>query len=89
MGKVWDVTKPPRSFRQATTEELITELFNRGTSIETIFGQFYALEEMASNRDDELFGNDEEGRHGRAPLTVGDARLAGFGTPVVNYKQPF
>lgn len=71
------------------TDLLVQELFNRGTSIEDIFGQYYAMEEMANARDDEIFGNDEEGQHGRPVLTVGDARLAGFGTPEVKHDQPF
>ncbi len=68
---------------------LITELHNRGVSIEDIFGQYYAEEEMAAARDDEIFGNDEEGQHGDpnrfAPLTVGEARLV---TPEPQPKVP-
>lgn len=59
------------------TQELIVELFKRGVTIEQIFGQFYELEAIADARHDEIFGNDEEGQHGRQPLTVGDALLAG------------
>ena len=84
MGKVWDIKRPvPRTFKPST-ESLITELHNRGVTIEQIFGQFYAEEAMADAR------SDEEGRHGR-PLTVGDAELAGFtrlpATPLT--RQPF
>lgn len=59
------------------TQELIVELFKRGVTIERIFGQYYELEAIADARHDEIFGNDEEGQHGRQPLTVGDALLAG------------
>lgn len=82
MGKIWDV-KPPQHPVKPKTEDMITELFVRGVSIEQIFGQFYALEAMADARHDEIFGNDEEGQHGGSPfgkhkpLTVGDALLAG------------
>lgn len=60
------------------TDILITELQRRGTTIEDVFRVYYALEEQAAARDDELFGNDEEGQHGRPRLTVGDAELAGL-----------
>lgn len=79
---VIDVPAYQRGFGQARqakrlrSEVLITELWERGVTIETIFGNFYALEEMAGARDDEIFGNDEEGLHGaQAGLTVGDALL--------------
>lgn len=57
------------------TGVMVEELFNRGVSIEDIFGIYYALEEMGNARSDEIFGNDEEGQHGRPKLTVGDALL--------------
>lgn len=44
---------------------------------------------MANAADDEIFGNDEEGQHGRQPLTVGDAQLAGFTGEQIDYNQPF
>lgn len=78
-----------RVAKRLRSDVLISELYRRGVSIEDIFGQFYALEEMASARDDEIFGNDEEGQHGRPPLTVGDARLAFGEQQTINYNQPF
>lgn len=78
-----------RVAKRLRTDVLISELYRRGVSIEDIFGQFYALEEMASARDDEIFGNDEEGQHGRQPLTVGDAQLAFGSQQTINYNQPF
>ena len=65
--------KQGRIAKSICDEVLISELHRRGVTIETIFGQYYALDEMASH----------------STLTVGDARLAGFGTPAVNYNQPF
>ena len=40
---------------------------------------------MADARHDEIFGNDEEGQHGRPRLTVGDALLV---TPEPAPKVP-
>lgn len=56
-----------------TTELLITELHDRGVSIETIFAQYYALEAIADAKHDEVFGDGEDGQHG---ITVNDALLA-------------
>lgn len=81
MGTVWDVKRPAKQ-RQLTDDQMIQELWERGVGIERIFGVFYALEEMASHRSDLSFGNDEEGQHGRQPLTVGDAHLAGVVPPI-------
>lgn len=81
MGKVWDISRPkkqPVVDNSATEDRLIEALWHHGVTIERIFGVFYALEEMANHRSDMVFGNDEEGQHGRKPLTVGDAELAGF-----------
>lgn len=86
MGKLIQDIKQPFTM---TNGRMIKILWERGVTIEQIFGQYYAMEEMASARDDEIFGNDEEGQHGRPVLTVGDARLAGFGTPEVKHDQPF
>lgn len=85
---IQDVTPVPK--QEDNTSELIEELFKRGVSIAQIFGQYYAMEAIADARHDEIFGNDEEGYHGRAPLTVGDAMLAGVvarDIPVT--RQPF
>lgn len=71
---IQDVTPLPDS---AT---LIATLYIRGVTIEDIFGRYYELEAQADARADEIFGNDEEGQHGRKPLTVGDAQLAGLAT---------
>ncbi|MGK2896073.1 MAG: hypothetical protein ACSLEY_00510 [Candidatus Saccharimonadales bacterium] len=71
-------------------EWMVNELHERGVTIEDIFGMYYAIEANADARDERIFGNDEEGQHGRV-LTVGDAQLAGLATlpdkPVP--KQPF
>jgi len=77
--------------RKARTDTLVAELYRRGVTIQDIFGVFYALEQMEGARLDELFGNDEEGEHGRQPLTVEDAELAGFASLPVepSNRQPF
>lgn len=71
---------------------LISELYHRGISVEDIFGQYYAMQAIADARDDEIFGNDEEGQHGdpnrfkkQKPLTVGDAQLV---APALPQKTP-
>jgi len=64
--------------RKARTDTLVAELYRRGVTMQEIFGVFYALEQMEDARLDEIFGNDEEGQHGRVPLTVEDAELVGF-----------
>jgi len=75
--------------RDTPTEDLITEIHKRGTTIEQVFAQFYALEAMADGKHDELFGNGEDGQHGR-PLTVGDVELAGLASlPEVPNPRPF
>lgn len=80
--------KQGRVARRIKTDVLISELYRRGITIEQVFGQYYAITAMVDAKDDEIYGNDEEGQHGRPPLTVGDARLAGYGLPKINYKQP-
>lgn len=77
--------KQGRVARRLRTDVIISELYRRGVTIEDIFGQYYAIEEMASAADDEIFGNDEEGQHGRQPLTVGDALLV---APPLPPKRP-
>lgn len=89
MGKLIEDIKPVKHPFTMTNGKMIRILWERGVTIEDIFGQYYAMEEMANARDDEIFGNDEEGQHGRPPLTVGDAQLAGFGLPTVKHDQPF
>ena len=78
-----------RKARKLTTKAMVMELHNRGVTIQDIFGMYYAIEEAASARHDAIFGNDEEGQHGR--MTVGDAELAGYTSlpeqPVT--RQPF
>lgn len=85
MQKIWDVRRPHKSpatkievvdaseVGKADSQSLITELYNRNVNIEDIFGHFYVLDEMATHRH----------------LTVGDARLVGYGLPKINYNQPF
>lgn len=79
-----------RSLRRCRTDKLIAELHHRGITIEDIFGQYYAMEAIADARDDEIFGNDEEGQHG-AVLTVGDVHLAGLANlpDKPTTRQPF
>lgn len=60
-----------------TNGKIIAMLHRRGVTIETIFGVYYAIEAQADARDEELFGNDEQGQHGRI-LKVGDVELAGL-----------
>lgn len=67
--------------RQLPTEVLVTELWKRGVSISDIFGQFYALEMIEDAKHDDIFGDDEEGLHGRPRLTLNDAELAGRASP--------
>ncbi len=74
MGKVRDVSSPTHTL---TNEQLINMLHERGVTIEQIFGQYYAIEEMG-NAQWEL-------------LTVGDVELAGLATQPdtpIN-RQPF
>lgn len=72
-----------------TNEELIATLYIRGVTIGDIFSRYFEYDAHETARNDELFGNDEEGQHGR--LTVGDAQLAGHTTlpnkPIE--RQPF
>lgn len=84
MSKLIQDIRPP----QVPTERLVYELFSRGVAFEEIFRIYYALSAMTDHQLDELFGDDEAGQHG-ARLTVGDARLAGYGTPPIKYNQPF
>lgn len=73
------------------TDILITELHDRGVSIQDVFAQYYAMEAAEDAHSDELFGNDEQGQHGK-PLTVGDAELAGLTPQLPNQPletQPF
>lgn len=67
-----------KALRGARSDVLITELYRRGVTIEDVFSIFYSLEQMELARLDEMFGNDEEGQHGRQPLTVADVELVGF-----------
>jgi hypothetical protein len=84
MGSLIEDIKPHKPFTM-TSGRMIKKLWERGVTIEEIFGIYYALEEMASARDDEIFGNDEDGQHGRPRLTVGDALLV---TPTPPPKRP-
>ena len=74
-----------------TTGKIVAALHKRGVTIEDIFGIYYAIEAQADARDDEIFGNDEEGQHGKPLLTVGDVELAGLAQlPVAPLdRQPF
>lgn len=88
MGKLIQDVTPVRTIRQVQTSTLVNELFRRGITIEQLFGMYYALEAITGHLDDELFGNDEDGQHGRQPITVGDAQLA-LGVQPIKYNQPF
>lgn len=88
MGKVWDVKRPVKKQKvdYSQVEDLfIKALWRHGVTIERIFGAYYALEAMADAHSDAIFGNDEEGQHGRPRLTVGDALLV---TPEPAPKVP-
>lgn len=74
-----------KMLKRVRTDMLIAELHQRGITVEDIFGQYYAMEAIADTKDDEIFGNDEEGQHGRQSLTVGDALLV---TPTPPNKIP-
>ena len=74
---IQDIRPAPKQEQTDDTQALIVELFKRGVTIKQIFGQYYELEAIADERHDEIFGNDEEGQHGKQPLTIGDALLAG------------
>lgn len=95
MQLIQDVVAVPKQRLPYKTELMVTELYERGVGIQDIFGMFYALEEMASAHDDDIFGSSEEGLHGRAvakprkPFTVGDAQLAGGIAPKPGVRQPF
>lgn len=86
MGRLIQDIKPYKPFTM-TSGRMIKKLWERGVTIEDIFGIYYALEAQADARLERVFGNDEEGQHGK--LTVGDARLAGYGVPEVTNTQPF
>ena len=83
---IQDVVPPATLKKLPSNEVLIAALYIRGVTVEEIFGRFYEYESHASADDD-----DEEGQHGRAPLTVGDVQLAGLaelpGQP--QPRQPF
>ena len=85
--RIQDVV-PPTTM---TTEQMIAALYIRGVTIQQIFGKYYEYDEHEAARDDELFGNDEEGQHGKPRLVVGDVHLAGWGQAIADAptRQPF
>lgn len=76
--------------RSLKTEVMVGELYRRGVTIEDIFGMYYSIEANSEAKDEEIFGNDEDGQHGRV-LKVGDVELAGLAKlpkQTIN-RQPF
>lgn len=77
--------------KRLSTDKLMNELWERGVTIQEVFGRFYELEAIVDARYDEVFGSDEAGQHGRPQLTVADAELAGLASvpdqPID--RQPF
>jgi len=51
--------------------DLVIALYEKGIDIDYIRGAYYAIEASADNRDDEIFGSSEEGRHGKQSETEG------------------
>ena len=86
MGRTWDIKVNKRKLEHLSTEHMVKELYMRGATIEDIFGMYYALGEQVNHRMDEIFGNSEEGLHGRQ-LTVGDAIDYGTRTPAIAGKE--
>lgn len=78
--------------KELSTEVMMQELYNRGVTIEDLFGFYYTLEANATGLEWQNEGDGEEGQHGRpkvpTKLTVGDAQLA-HGLPKINHEQPF
>ena len=76
-----------RNLSGVSTESLVQELYERGVGIDEVFGFYYELGAIADARYDAIFGDDEAGQHGdpnrfgTPKLTVGDARLVGYGEP--------
>lgn len=86
--RIQDVV-PPATMN---TEQMIATLYIRGVTIQQIFGKYYEYDEHEAARDDELFGNDEEGQHGSPRLVAGDVHLAGWGKAIADApkdRQPF
>lgn len=69
----FDTKQHTSTKRIVSTEVLVTTLYIRGVSIKDIFGMYYALDEQATT----------------PTITVEEARLAGYGTPEIDHKQPF
>lgn len=89
---IQDVVPPATVKHLPRNEVLIATLYIRGVTIEDIFARYYQYDAHRAARDDELFGNDEEGQHGKPkpkPLTVGDAQLAGAIKFLSTQRQPF
>lgn len=97
MGLIQDVYPPTQTVKDAMkqvdsnfllhveTEAIITELYCRGVTIQDIFAQYYAMEEMGNALNDQIFGSDEAGLHGNQVMTVADAQLI---TPEPKPKRP-
>lgn len=83
-----DAKKDIEVLHRLPTAMLIMELHNKGVTVEEVFNIYFQLEAMGDARDEEIFGNDEDGLHGRN-LTVGDAQLAGIGDNITINRRPF
>lgn len=66
---IQDVTPPPQkapvSIREFTSDQLICELYRRGVDTDRVFGLYYELAAIDAHRDEQVFGSDEEGLHGK------------------------
>lgn len=88
--RIQDVVSPATKKAMLTSDEMIAILYMRGITVPYIFGKFFEYEAHEAAHSDEVFGSSEEGQHGRAPLTVGDAKLAGADVPDQPLpRQPF
>lgn len=72
----FDTVQEQPVVKRLSTDTLMNELFERGVSIQTIFGRFYELEAIGDARSDEA-----------ERLTVGDALLVTSDLP--KDKAPF
>lgn len=101
MTLIHDVTPPSKqqfdtveekpAIQRFTSDTLINELWRRGVPIHHIFGRYYELEAITDAIEDDTFGSDERGQHGRPKLTVADAELAGVAAlpDKPSNRQPF
>ena len=59
-----DIVPPAISSKLPDNDKLIATLYIRGVTLNEIEGKFVEYSAHADARDDEIFGNDEEGQHG-------------------------